>query len=738
MAQGKLCRKRSTVGHQGEPCRAFAGSFALLCPPSAPALGKLKVEAVSKQQYSWDLKMNPNLNNESEPPPSVVPRAEGNRDNATGIEKEKLSEDEEVFFRRITSPRRCNSVGDIMFPTISTQGRRNSGVIDLSWDDEMETSYQLLANEDRRKVLGKVLRQSESAHAESAGMQEKKRKRLNDSVLGQEEDAEPRSPDPEGVLLLDVIKKVTQISNKMKSYSEQNTKRELKFLIKQLEMFTCTLSKQSMREFVERKSRPASSITTETAEKLKEEIRRLTDQNRILSENAAKIPKTCPECSAQTQEQEEITDIDEITNVASWATIADRKWAKDVFKKTEIKVGNPLDSRAETIKVVFVETNDKSMDEGVQLLYKEKYPELADSIEEYDVLEQTSRLRSKSGEKTGVKIIKIALDDTDAQLWNGIQKVRSEVVREEVVALHMIRMMSPERLRKMAEAIFQKDNITVNIYTPYSSPYRTTGARTRRERQTYALVVENAGKTFQQTLDKIKEKMKGKEAIANAVKTIKEARDGKLIIVTDKDRTAVHDLKKCIEDGEVPNSIVVREKFERKAREILHLKGMDATCTKEEIVESLNRELETVLADDEYKLGELRPFGRNMRAVTLTIEEKSGAILLNKARIRIGLVRATVDKHHNIERCFRCWEFGHGSGDCKGPDRSGLCFQCGNPGHTRRECRETVAKCLLCQESGHATGTYKCHSFKEALLKTRKAERRLSRAISVVSNSTQG
>ncbi|KAH1006904.1 hypothetical protein HUJ05_007591 [Dendroctonus ponderosae] len=173
--------------------------------------------------------------------------------------------------------------------------------------------------------------------------------------------------------------------------------------------------------------------------------------------------------------------LNDIDSYARWLKIAPKNWADELFENTEIISENPLSTKASTVKVVLVEPADKQMEMSIQLLYKNRYPELVETEESFAVLEHSSRWKLKQDTTACQKVIKIMQGEQKSDLWDRFTQLREESRGDEWVAIHHIERCSSERLRKMAEAIFHKGPTKVAIYTNRKS--RTTQERNSERRK---------------------------------------------------------------------------------------------------------------------------------------------------------------------------------------------------------------------------------------------------------------
>ncbi|KAH1029335.1 hypothetical protein HUJ05_002594 [Dendroctonus ponderosae] len=72
----------------------------------------------------------------------------------------------------------------------------------------------------------------------------------------------------------------------------------------------------------------------------------------------------------------------------------------------------------------------------------------------------------------------------------------------------------------------------------------------------------------------------------------------------------------------------------------------------------------------------------------------------------------------NMQRCRKCWAYGHRLSDCTGTDRSRLCFACGEEDHQKES--TTEPNCPICQRKGHETGSGNCDAFQTLLTTAKK------------------
>ncbi|CAH1103758.1 unnamed protein product [Psylliodes chrysocephalus] len=155
--------------------------------------------------------------------------------------------------------------------------------------------------------------------------------------------------------------------------------------------------------------------------------------------------------------------------------------------QTDIEKGYPFESGKQSAKVVMVEPKDPKMNNGIQKIYKDKYPELEQIEDDFEILEETIKLRSKRHVQKNSKIIRIVPNDKEDDLWAYLSKVKEEVEENETIAIHAISSMSQTGLQKMAAAIFHDSNNFVTVYVPYDK----TNKKEQKERTSIGFVVSD-------------------------------------------------------------------------------------------------------------------------------------------------------------------------------------------------------------------------------------------------------
>lgn len=114
---------------------------------------------------------------------------------------------------------------------------------------------------------------------------------------------------------------------------------------------------------------------------------------------------------------------------------------------------------------------------------------------------------------------------------------------------------------------------------------------------------------------------------------------------------------------------------------------------------------------------------RGQQSAVITMVTKDADKLLSLRTTRIGFFDCHIQERITVDRCYRCWEFGHNARMCanKEIDLSNSCYKCGQPGHHKAKCESAVDFCPTCKTEGHQSGTGKV--FRVALNRKKRLRR---------------
>ena len=238
--------------------------------------------------------------------------------------------------------------------------------------------------------------------------------------------------------------------------------------------------------------------------------------------------------------------------------------------------------------------------------------------------------------------------------------------------------------------------------------------RSKRTRTEAVIIKPSDGKSYAEILKVIRGNVKPEET-KREVKAIRQTRNGCVLLELGGKNGSHEDFSKALakalgDAGAVEN---------RTPKVTLEIRDMDSFTTAEEVKKPIEDQIKE--PPGELKVFLTKP---NIRAQIMAIaemNERAANELLETSRIKVGWVNCRVRRRTIVERCFKCFGYGHQAGNCKGPDRGKNCYKCGETGHRAAACT-AEPNCALCKEMKvdegqlkHVPGSGKCHAFKQAL-----------------------
>ncbi|KAJ8964371.1 hypothetical protein NQ317_003016 [Molorchus minor] len=201
------------------------------------------------------------------------------------------------------------------------------------------------------------------------------------------------------------------------------------------------------------------------------------------------------------------------------------------------------------------------------------------------------------------------------------------------------------------------------------------------------MIVKKEGSSYADLLKDVRGKVRSGTLAARAIKTIRETKDGEMLIVMDsKEEESIKELTKQIREDKVVKTLG------RDGDKTVTIKDLDSVSTKKEIEMAIAHLLG--IKEEEVTVGPPKTLLRGQPS-----DHPNHAVeLVNKGTVRIGLNQCPIDEFVKVLQCFRCLKYGHRRDECKeGTDRSAECLRCGGNGHKAKECERTE-HCVLCQK----------------------------------------
>lgn len=250
-------------------------------------------------------------------------------------------------------------------------------------------------------------------------------------------------------------------------------------------------------------------------------------------------------------------------------------------------------------------------------------------------------------------------------------------------------------------------------------PTDRTSGKPKHPKPPAVLVQTADGKSFEDTLKAVKEAV-DPSTLGVGVKRICRTQGGHLLVELVGGAKAAGDaatLAKAVRDtaaGLTGRVVPLGALLE------VEVVGLDPCVEKEEVKTALDTAMERYAAADVAALkAQVEVTGLwRVRDGTGIATAKIPRTAADLTELKVGWTIARVkSRRPDPLRCYRCHGFGYSTFRCTGPDMSGKCRRCGEPGHLEKDCAE-AHKCVACDRLGrqykpHRTGSGDCLARRE-------------------------
>lgn len=247
-------------------------------------------------------------------------------------------------------------------------------------------------------------------------------------------------------------------------------------------------------------------------------------------------------------------------------------------------------------------------------------------------------------------------------------------------------------------------------------PPEPSSAKKISRKPAAVLVKVGEGSTYADTVRKVRGLDVDFTALGTKVTSMRKTTNGDLIVELTKSKkslSAADTIREKITEY-MPDA-QVRCLGQTSAVEILDL---DEVTTKEEVHMAILKSVNADNKDTDVKITGLWSTKGGRQMATASVPSTMASKLTH---IRIGWLQCRVrPRRAEPLRCYRCHGFGHGTRQCSGPDMTGRCRRCGEPGHLEKSCTAGEDRCVACDRIGatraaHRPGSGACSARRAAL-----------------------
>ncbi|KAK9693477.1 Endonuclease-reverse transcriptase [Popillia japonica] len=197
----------------------------------------------------------------------------------------------------------------------------------------------------------------------------------------------------------------------------------------------------------------------------------------------------------------------------------------------------------------------------------------------------------------------------------------------------------------------------------------------RKKKEESVVMVKAEGKSFVDIVKTLKEKV-DIDQIGVKVRKLQKTGKGDLRVMVEGSEemaTKLHkEIQRKIEDVQVTTR--------KLGTTTIFILGIDPSTKEQEVRQAVATEIKVSESDIQIRALKKDKFGD--QTVIAEVPRDQAAPLIKSRKIRIGWTDCGVRERMDIDRCFRCLEYGHKTRSCTAEiDRSNDCIKCGEKGH---------------------------------------------------------
>lgn len=258
----------------------------------------------------------------------------------------------------------------------------------------------------------------------------------------------------------------------------------------------------------------------------------------------------------------------------------------------------------------------------------------------------------------------------------------------------------------------QKSKKKVRDRTEKENKQRKDGPRykwARRRKKGEALILTTEESKYPEVIRSMRAESELKD-LGAAVRDVRRTRTGEVILQLKRDTgrncsTYKEMVEKVLGEGVKVRAITTEV--------TLQIKNLDEVTEESEVARALLEQCQVSVATEAVRR---RKGPQGTQVATVRVQEADAKKVLKVGKLKIGWSICPTSIPHRPEVCFRCYEYGHKSWSCQGPDRTNVCRRCSEAGHKARDCKRPL-KCAVCSgkpNDKHAMGGPMCPAFKPA------------------------
>lgn len=480
---------------------------------------------------------------------------------------------------------------------------------------------------------------------------------------------------------------------------------------------------------------------------LQERIEQLEELGKTKAEENTVVETICPTCKTQTAVVSTLVGIDPI-DLKSFRQMTSRPWQKTTFRRTKLLSRSGIGKIPDHVVILsdrLYDGKEESQTKAANKMEKEvltQFPELekeapTECLGGYNIcLEEVTSSKIKGTSRNTVKSRSVSVmfrhDDAGDNLektHGQLLEVKKTLIEAEIKEITLVAptYIDSNVLQKLCECVFVDTNISVQIAVEkaakavekaVSGSYaKAARGKVRRDRGEALIVEASEDKGYDNLLGELRNKLSPNAAAS--ITRVKKTTNGNLLLSI-RGEAEANQLRNTVSEILTTNKIRVADGLTKKT---LFVKGIDSMASNEEIKETLLT-ICKLEHQEQFKMSVNKNVHGEQTAV-VTMVTADAEKMLSLRTVRIGFSDCYIQERIKVDRCYRCWQFGHNARACSNQDTdmSNHCYKCGQAGHHKAKCTSETDFCPTCKMEGHQSGTGACRSFRTALGKELKRRR---------------
>lgn len=234
--------------------------------------------------------------------------------------------------------------------------------------------------------------------------------------------------------------------------------------------------------------------------------------------------------------------IQRVTTYKDCMAEARKNCTENFFRLAFLAMGNPITGSREAELVAVCDSTpglSNVCSPGMEKILNDRFPEFKDLGGRLETINITTKVVVDG--RVDVKerwVTRAEINNDGEDLFNTLAQIRDKALegdRKKLAFYPTQNDLSGTQMRKMLECLFRKTEIKCLVYVPGTNSKESIGGKYRREdRDIVAVLVKEEGKSYADLLKTVKDRITPGSISSRGIWTIREGRDGRMVVVVDR------------------------------------------------------------------------------------------------------------------------------------------------------------------------------------------------------------